>query len=347
MNTVRNFKAAALLVVMALLLAGLPCTDAEALTYYESDGVSYEEGYIFVGESHIVYTAIHILDESLQPGVIPGLDDVSYNALCDEFNGKYAMKGNLFFVFGGMTAEDDAAIPSIQTRKEYIYSDGKGQHGIGVAKIHEIIDKNPNIAHWNIISYQGAVQARDGKAAAQYYAESYRNWIEKEFPYADVYFLSLSTMTKYYKSVKNPGQFNDVLKSAFPERFLDYTEFYNARYPQGMMDPSLKSDTLHWSFKTYTELIVSVIHEIQLKRETQKQKMLPMAVTDAAAVLYTNDNTVIYSEPSLESAVVLPFCDTGLPIQVTGVTDNGFFRVCVMVDGTQSYIKADGLSQQK
>ena len=62
------------------------------------------------------------------------------------------------------------------------------------------------------------------------------------------------------------------------------------------------------------------------------------------AVLYTNDRTVIYAQPSLESSVILPICEAGIPIQVTGITSNGFFRVCVSPDGTDSYIAGEGLA---
>lgn len=63
-------------------------------------------------------------------------------------------------------------------------------------------------------------------------------------------------------------------------------------------------------------------------------------VTDAEAVLYTNDNTVILSDAD-DSAVVLPEVAADLPIQVTGVTSNGYFRICL--DGQTYYIHGIGL----
>ncbi len=336
-----------LCLVMALLLAVLPCMDAKAVTYYESDGASYEEGYIFVGESHMGIASTHILDETDHSGSIPGLDDVTYNLDWDgSLYGNYTMKGNLFFVFGGIDGRSEAAV---QTSREYIYSDGKGKRGIAVLKIHEIIDKNPNIAHWNIISYHGSVQARDmeGRATPDYYVASYKNWMEYEFSQADIYFLSLSTMTKYYRAAKNPDLFNQVIREAFPDTFLDYTEFYSQRYPQEMMDPTLRSDTIHWNPQTYTEMIVSVIHEIQNRREIAKQAMVPVAmevtVTDVDAILYTNDNTVIYVQPDWNAEVLFPETGAGLPIHVTGITDNGFFRVDL--GEISAYIHGVGLSE--
>ncbi|MDE7274394.1 MAG: hypothetical protein K2N95_15310 [Lachnospiraceae bacterium] len=136
---------------MALVFAVLPCVNAKAVTFYESDGASYEEGYIFVGESHMGITSTHILDDTDHSGMIPGLDGVLFNLEWEGgLYGSYRMKGNLFFVFGGTNAQNEEAT---QTSKDYIYSDGKGQRGLAVTKIHEIMDKNPNIAHWNIISY--------------------------------------------------------------------------------------------------------------------------------------------------------------------------------------------------
>ena len=49
-------------------------------------------------------------------------------------------------------------------------------------------------------------------------------------------------------------------------------------------------------------------------------------VVDAEAVLYTNENTVILADAD-DNTVVLPVVEAGLPIQVTGVTSNGYFRI--------------------
>ncbi|MDE7323309.1 MAG: hypothetical protein K2N73_11435 [Lachnospiraceae bacterium] len=52
----------------------------------------------------------------------------------------------------------------------------------------------------------------------------------------------------------------------------------------------------------------------------------------------------IYAEPSLESSLILESCDAGIPMLVTGITPNGFFRVRVDSDGTLAYIAGTGLS---
>lgn len=65
------------------------------------------------------------------------------------------------------------------------------------------------------------------------------------------------------------------------------------------------------------------------------------SVTEGTAVLYTNENTVILSDAD-DSAVVLPDVEIGLPIQVTGVTSNGYFRIAL---GEQTfYVHGIGLS---
>lgn len=63
-------------------------------------------------------------------------------------------------------------------------------------------------------------------------------------------------------------------------------------------------------------------------------------VTPTNAILFSNEETVVYAEADLASAVILPDLQTGLPIQVTGITDNGFFQVSI---GEIFYIPGYGL----
>lgn len=64
-------------------------------------------------------------------------------------------------------------------------------------------------------------------------------------------------------------------------------------------------------------------------------------VTEAEAVLYTNESTVILSDAD-DNAIVLPEVAAGLPIQVTGITSNGYFQISL--DGQTFYIHGIGLS---
>lgn len=72
-----------------------------------------------------------------------------------------------------------------------------------------------------------------------------------------------------------------------------------------------------------------------------KAEAASYSVTAAEAVLYTNDNTVILSDAD-DTAVVLPEVAADLPIQVTGITSNGYFQIAL--DGQTFYIHGIGLS---
>lgn len=324
--------------ITALVLLFQSVLPVRAMTVYESDGTYHREGYIFVGECHSAIAATAV---GLNPEVLG--EDISFTHQWDSSRevteggdaDTFTMKGNLYFVFEGGGIEDAER----QTHREYIYSDGAGTRGRAVEKIHEIIDINSNIVHWNIISMHGAAEARFGtKEVADYYVNSYRNWIEYEFPQADCYFLSIATMTKYYRATPDRAIFNDTLAAAFPDRFLDYTDFYASRYPQRMID------TIHWDNETYIDLILDVIGKVD-QRNQEKRIEVEYTVEEMQAVLYANDTTVIYEQPALESAVILSTCEPGTPIQVTGITSNGFFRVCISPDGTESFVEGAGLSQ--
>lgn len=67
-------------------------------------------------------------------------------------------------------------------------------------------------------------------------------------------------------------------------------------------------------------------------------------VTPVEAVLYTNDSTVILADAD-DGTVVLPEVAADLPIQVTGVTSNGYFQI--QLDSQTFYIHGIGLSAQE
>lgn len=324
-----------------------PALSVRAATVYVSDGKPYEEGYIFIGESHM-----HVASFAMQEDVfgnIPGLDGVRYTIHADSSivsnehggPGTFTMSGNLFFVYEGTDRTEEL---QKQIGKEYIYSNGAGKQGGAVQKIHTIMDTNPNIAHWNIISFHGANSALKGtQQIADYYVASYRNWINYEFPDADVYLLPQSTMTKNFRLFckGDKDALNRTLAAAFPDNYVDLMPFFWEHYPQGLMDVDQKVDMVHWSSQTYYEMVCMIIKQIQEKRGTNT---LVYSVVDAQAVLYTNDMTVIYSAPSQNSSVILSSCDPGLAVQVTGVTDNGYFRVDL--GESVGYVLGTGLSER-
>lgn len=262
------------MLLMAVMLC--PAISARAATVYVSDGMQYDEGYIFIGESHMQIAAFGMQQDV--SGKIPGLDGVRYSIYADSSvvsndlgdPGTFTMSGNLFFVFEGTGRTEEA---QRQTSKEYIYSDGAGKQGGAVQKIHTIMDTNPNIAHWNIISFHGSVSAMEGtQEIADYYVASYRNWIDYEFPDADIYFLPQSTMTKNFKLGRGDKELlNRSLAAAFPEYYMDIMPFFWEHYPQRLMDPSQKSDLVHWSPQTYYEMVCMIVRQIQEKRGTDIQ----------------------------------------------------------------------------
>lgn len=330
--------------VMTVVLG--PVLSVSAATVYVSDGNPYDEGYIFIGESHMQIASC-VMQQDVS-GNIPGLDGVRYSMVADSSivsdahggPGTFTMSGNLFFVYEGTDRTEEL---QKQISKEYIYSDGAGKRGGAVEKIHMLMDTNPNIAHWNIISFHGANTAlKGGQKMADYYVASYRNWIDYEFPDADVYLLPQSTMTKNFRLFGrgDTEALNRSLAEAFPDEYVDLMPFFWEHYPQGLMDPEQKVDMVHWSTQTYYEMVCMLIRQIQEKRGVGS---LVYSVTDAQAILYTNDTTVIYSAPSKNSSVILPACDAGLPVLVTGVTDNGYFRV--ELEESTGYVLGIGLSE--
>lgn len=350
--------------MLSLLLPVLlivPVCPVKAVTLYESDGGTYDEGYIFLGESHVFIMAKAMASFTDHDGDVIGMEGVRYHYRADSSVSEssygtpntFTMSGNLFFVYEGWGIDEEN---KTQISKSYIYSDGKGKMGRGVEKIHEIMDKNPNIGHWNIIAWHGASAIRFGDSSlGSYYVKSYENWIRYEFADADCYFLFMPTITKCYRGVKSRNDINDALAAAFTEQYLDYSTFFYDRFPQGMRDPAQKTDTLHWGNRTYIELAADIIQNIQQKRGAvvQQEPQRQEAVTEEVfpKVLYTNDLTVIYEQPMLGDPVAFmplrdasfPLFEEGLPVQVTGVTDNGFYRICV--DGTEYYVPEIGLNQ--
>ncbi|MDE6054684.1 MAG: hypothetical protein K2G55_13180 [Lachnospiraceae bacterium] len=65
-------------------------------------------------------------------------------------------------------------------------------------------------------------------------------------------------------------------------------------------------------------------------------------VTEVQAILYTNDETAIFADANLDT-VVLPAVEANLPIQVTGITSNGFFQIDLSEQ--KFYIPGIGLSE--
>lgn len=65
-------------------------------------------------------------------------------------------------------------------------------------------------------------------------------------------------------------------------------------------------------------------------------------VTASKAVLYSNSKTVVYAKPDINADIVTSI-KAGIPVEVTGITSNGWFRVSI--DGT-FYIPGYGLEEK-
>lgn len=88
-------------------------------------------------------------------------------------------------------------------------------------------------------------------------------------------------------------------------------------------------------------LIAAVIFVFSSSMNALQVNAAEFSVTEAQAVLFTNENTVIRFDADENSAVLLSSVEAGLPIQVTGVTSNGYFRI--LLDGQTFYIHGIGL----
>ena len=76
-----------------------------------------------------------------------------------------------------------------------------------------------------------------------------------------------------------------------------------------------------------------------VNHQLQKTYAAEFTVTENKAVLYSNDKTKVYPQPDINSGVVTTIAPD-LPIEVTGVTSNGWFRISL--NGTY-YVPGDGL----
>ena len=93
--------------------------------------------------------------------------------------------------------------------------------------------------------------------------------------------------------------------------------------------------------KRLTKFLISVFTGVMLLGMTAFAS--EYSVTPANAVFYTNGETVVLADASADAQVILPECEAGLPIQVTGVTSNGYWQI-VLGDATY-YVVGAGLSQ--
>ena len=88
-------------------------------------------------------------------------------------------------------------------------------------------------------------------------------------------------------------------------------------------------------------IMAAVIFTCSISVNALLVKAAEFSVTEAQAVLYTNEHTVIRLDADENSTIILSGVEPGLPIQVTGVTSNGYFRI--LLDGQTFYVHGLGL----
>jgi uncharacterized protein YgiM (DUF1202 family) len=74
----------------------------------------------------------------------------------------------------------------------------------------------------------------------------------------------------------------------------------------------------------------------------ERVQAVEFTVSDSNAVLYSAGNVKVYKQPDVNSEVVTTLT-ANVPVKVTGVTSNGWFRVSI--EGTY-YIQGDGLASE-
>lgn len=88
--------------------------------------------------------------------------------------------------------------------------------------------------------------------------------------------------------------------------------------------------------------MAAIVFVFNIHINTFQVNAAEFSITEAQAVLYTNEDTVIRLDADENSAVILSGVEPGLPIQATGVTSNGYFRI--LLDGQTFYVHGIGLT---
>jgi hypothetical protein len=96
--------------------------------------------------------------------------------------------------------------------------------------------------------------------------------------------------------------------------------------------------------RTIYSVYVTVVLVMFFVIPMQKVNAAEYTVTDVTEVLYTNDNTVLLADANVNT-VVLGEVEADLPVKVTGVTSNGFYRIDL--NGQTLFVQEDGLYEQK
>jgi hypothetical protein len=96
--------------------------------------------------------------------------------------------------------------------------------------------------------------------------------------------------------------------------------------------------------RTIYSVYVTVVLVMFFVIPMHKVNAAEYTVTDVTEVLYTNDDTVLLADADV-NATVLGEVAGDLPVKVTGVTSNGFYRIDL--NGQIIYVQENSLYEQK
>lgn len=210
-------------------------TTEESTPIEETESFEEEEqGYIIIGDSHIVVT-----------------EGMGYSIHGSQVEG-VALNRNLFLVHTGL----DPAMGTI----EWLAGDGAD-------RIEEIIAEHTEISQWNIISMHGTSMVTMPDIKEQY-KDRYQNWIDERFHDCHVYIVSLPPLDEKEWVVQHPDMparsnqditaFNAYIKDSFPAVFFDYYDWFLERSNAFL-------DEIHYTGETYCEMFDEIIRTIQQK----------------------------------------------------------------------------------
>jgi len=192
-----------------------------------------EQGYILIGDSHIVVT-----------------DGMGYSIHESSVEG-VTLNQNLFLVHTGL----DPAMGTI----EWLAGDG-------TKRMKEIIDEHPDISQWNIISMHGTSMVTMPDITQQY-VNTYQDWIDETFRGCRVYIVSVPPLDEKEWVVRHPDmpkrsnqdiiRFNECMKKEFPDQYFDYYDWFLER-------SDTFQDEIHYTGETYCEMFDEIIGKISI-----------------------------------------------------------------------------------
>lgn len=89
-------------------------------------------------------------------------------------------------------------------------------------------------------------------------------------------------------------------------------------------------------------IMLAAVALLTVRQHSLQVQAAEFTVTESEAILYSNDNTKVYKTPDTNSSVVTTIA-SGLPVSVTGITSNGWFRISL--NGTY-YVPGYGLESR-